>query len=135
MAIVGVDPLAFRLNHIQDTRMRRVLQATADAFGWSSAVGPSGKGHGIALSSDAGSCVATIAEAKVDKASARLTASAWCARRTGGSSSIGNARRCRSRAATSLAFTLTEELRFRGGEVLDRNFGTYHLPRFSGGSI
>ncbi len=25
----------------------------------------------------------------------------------------------------------TEELRFKGGDVLDRNFGTYTLPKFS----
>ncbi|HEX9108443.1 MAG TPA: hypothetical protein VF832_14465, partial [Longimicrobiales bacterium] len=30
-----------------------------------------------------------------------------------------------------LGYTLREELRFRGGEVLDRNFGTYRIPRFS----
>jgi CO/xanthine dehydrogenase Mo-binding subunit len=30
-----------------------------------------------------------------------------------------------------LGYCLTEEIRFRGGEVLDRNFDTYQLPRFS----
>jgi nicotinate dehydrogenase subunit B len=30
-----------------------------------------------------------------------------------------------------LGYALSEELRFHGGEVLDRNFDTYHLPRFS----
>jgi len=30
-----------------------------------------------------------------------------------------------------LGYALTEEVRFRGGEVLDRNFGTYEIPRFS----
>jgi isoquinoline 1-oxidoreductase len=30
-----------------------------------------------------------------------------------------------------LGYALSEELRFRGGEVLDRDFGTYELPRFS----
>jgi CO/xanthine dehydrogenase Mo-binding subunit len=30
-----------------------------------------------------------------------------------------------------LGYTLTEEVRFRGGEVLDENFDTYELPRFS----
>jgi len=30
-----------------------------------------------------------------------------------------------------LGYALTEELRFRGGEILDRNFDTYALPRFS----
>jgi len=30
-----------------------------------------------------------------------------------------------------LGYVFTEELRFRGGKILDRNFGTYELPRFS----
>ena len=30
-----------------------------------------------------------------------------------------------------LGYVLTEELRFSGGEILDRNFDTYELPRFS----
>jgi len=30
-----------------------------------------------------------------------------------------------------LGYTLSEEVHFRGGEVLDRNFDTYQLPRFS----
>jgi hypothetical protein len=49
------------------------LQAAADAFAWSPAAGPSGRGYGIALSSDAGSLVATIAEVKADRASGRVT--------------------------------------------------------------
>ena len=31
-----------------------------------------------------------------------------------------------------LGYTLTETLRFKGGEILDRNFDSYELPRFSG---
>jgi CO/xanthine dehydrogenase Mo-binding subunit len=30
-----------------------------------------------------------------------------------------------------LGYALAEEVRFQGGEVLDRNFDTYQLPRFS----
>ena len=30
-----------------------------------------------------------------------------------------------------LGYALTEGLRFRGGEILDVNFDTYQLPRFS----
>jgi len=30
-----------------------------------------------------------------------------------------------------LGYVLTEELNFRGGEILDTNFATYNLPRFS----
>jgi CO/xanthine dehydrogenase Mo-binding subunit len=30
-----------------------------------------------------------------------------------------------------LGYALTEELRFKGGEILDRNFDSYEIPRFS----
>jgi nicotinate dehydrogenase subunit B len=30
-----------------------------------------------------------------------------------------------------LGYTLSEEVRFLGGDILDRNFGTYQIPRFS----
>jgi CO/xanthine dehydrogenase Mo-binding subunit len=30
-----------------------------------------------------------------------------------------------------LGYTLSEELHFKGGEILDTNFDTYELPRFS----
>jgi CO/xanthine dehydrogenase Mo-binding subunit len=30
-----------------------------------------------------------------------------------------------------LGYALAEELRFRGGEILDRNFGSYDIARFS----
>jgi CO/xanthine dehydrogenase Mo-binding subunit len=35
-------------------------------------------------------------------------------------------------ATMGLGYALTEELRFRGGEIHDHNFDTYQLPRFSG---
>jgi len=30
-----------------------------------------------------------------------------------------------------LGYVLSEELRFRGGEILDRNFDSYEIPRFN----
>jgi nicotinate dehydrogenase subunit B len=132
-AAAGVDPLAFRLTHIGDARMRRVLQAAAESFGWSPAAGPSGRGHGIALSSDAGSFVATIAEVKVDKTSGKVTVvRIVCAQDMGIVVNPDGARmQIEGGLTMGLGYTLTEELQFHGGEVLDRNFDTYRLPRFS----
>jgi len=31
----------------------------------------------------------------------------------------------------ALGYTFTEELRFEGGKILDRNFDSYNIPRFS----
>ena len=67
-----IDPLEFRLNNISDPRMRKVLQTTADRFGWKRAAAPSGRGYGIACGIDAETYVAEIAEVTVDKASGRV---------------------------------------------------------------
>src|SRR5665647_2017788 len=132
-AAAGVDPVAFRLKHLGDIRMRGVLQAAADAFGWRPAAGPSGRGHGIALSSDAGSFVATMAEVKVDKASGKVTVVRMvCAQDMGIIVNPEGARmQIEGGLTMGLGYALSEELRFHGGEILDANFDTYRLPRFS----
>jgi CO/xanthine dehydrogenase Mo-binding subunit len=33
--------------------------------------------------------------------------------------------------AMGLGYVLSEEIRFSGGQIKDRNFGTYEIPRFS----
>jgi CO/xanthine dehydrogenase Mo-binding subunit len=33
--------------------------------------------------------------------------------------------------AMGLGYTFTEEVRFEGGNILDRNYDTYQIPRFS----
>ena len=66
-ARLKVDPLEFRLKNCSDARMRRVLEAAAERFGYKPAVGPSGRGIGIACGIDAESYVAEIAEISVDK--------------------------------------------------------------------
>jgi nicotinate dehydrogenase subunit B len=133
-AAARVDPLAFRLKHISDPRMRRVLQAAAKAFGWKAASGPSGRGYGIACSSDAGSCVATMAEVKVDDVTGKVdVVRIVCAQDMGIVVNPEGARmQIEGGLTMGLGYALAEELRFRGGEILDRNFETYHLPRFSG---
>jgi isoquinoline 1-oxidoreductase len=132
-AAAGADPLAFRLKHLGDPRMRKVLQAAADAFGYAPAAGPSGRGFGIACSSDAGSVVATMAEVKVDKASGRVTVLRMvCAQDMGIIVNPDGARmQIEGGLTMGLGYALSEELRFQGGNILDRNFDTYRLPRFS----
>jgi CO/xanthine dehydrogenase Mo-binding subunit len=113
--------------------MRRVLQIAAERFGWSAAAGPSGRGYGIALSSDAGSLVATIAEVKVDKAGGKVQVVRMvCAQDMGIVVNPEGARmQIEGGLTMGLGYSLTEELRFHGGEVLDLNFDTYRPPRFS----
>ncbi len=129
----GVDPLAFRLRNLTDPRMRKVLQAAADAFGWKAAVAPSKRGYGIACNMDAGTCVATMAEVEVDPSNGSIkVVRIVCAQDMGIVVNPDGARMQIEGAITmGLGYTLTEELRFLGGEILDRNFDTYEIPRFS----
>ncbi len=132
-AACGSDPLEFRLRHLSDARMRRVLQAAAAAFGWKAAAAPSGRGCGIACASDAGSYVAACAEVAVDKAQGTVrVVRVVCAEDLGIVVNPEGARmQIEGGVTMGLGYALSEELHFRGGDILDRNFGSYHLPRFS----
>ena len=132
-AACGEDPLEFRLRHLSDARMRGVLQAAAAAFGWKAAAAPSGRGVGIACSTDAGSYVAACAELAVDEAKGSVrVARVVCAEDLGIVVNPEGARmQIEGGVTMGLGYALSEELRFRGGDILDRNFDTYRLPRFS----
>ncbi len=132
-AAAGTDPLAFRLRHLKDQRMRRVLQAAADAFGWNAAAAPSRRGFGLACSVDAGTYVVTMAEVKVDPAQGQVQVQRIvCAQDMGIVVNPEGAKMQMEGAITmGLGYSFTEELRFRGGEILDRNFDSYDIPRFS----
>ncbi len=127
------DPVEFRLQHLTDARMRRVLQAAADAFGWKAAAAPSRRGFGVACSVDAGTCVATMAEVKVDAASGKVKVQRIvCAQDMGlVVNPLGARMQIEGGLTMGLGYVFSEELRFRGGQVLDRNFDTYAIPRFS----
>jgi isoquinoline 1-oxidoreductase len=132
-AAAAQDPLAFRMRHLTDPRMRRVLQSAADAFGWRPAPAPSRRGVGMACAIDAGTYVATMAEVKVDVASGRIqVVRVVCAQDMGVVVNPEGARMQVEGAVTmGLGYSLAEELRFFGGDVLDRNFDSYSIPRFT----
>jgi len=127
------DPLEFRLNNTSDKRMRGVLQAAADHFGWKKALLPSGRGYGIACGIDAGTYVAAIAAIRVDKSSGEIKVTRIaCAQDMGIVINPDGARMQMEGCITmALGYTLSEDIRFRGGEILTRNFDSYELPRFS----
>jgi isoquinoline 1-oxidoreductase len=128
------DPLEFRLNNTSDKRMRSVLQEAARAFGWKKAPSRSGRGYGIGCGIDAGTYVALFAEVTVDKATGSVRVKRIvCVQDMGQVINPDGAKMQMEGCITmGLGYALSETLRFRGGEVLDRNFDTYELPRFSG---
>lgn len=134
-AAAGIDPLEFRLRNTSDARMRRVLQAAAETFGWKSAKTPteSGKGRGIACGIDAGAYVALIAEIAVDAATGAIKVERVVAAQDMGIIVNPEGARMQMEGCITmgLGYVLSEEVRFHGGEVLEHGFESYHLPRFS----
>jgi isoquinoline 1-oxidoreductase len=132
-AKAGMDPVEFRLKNLKDERMRRVLQAAAKKFGWSPAQAPSKRGYGVACGIDAGSYVAHMAEVAVDKNTGSVQVKrVVCAQEMGLCVNPEGARLQMEGGITmGLGYALSEEIRFKGGEILHSNFDTYAIPRFS----
>jgi isoquinoline 1-oxidoreductase len=132
-AKAGLDPVAFRLAHLKDERMIRVLNAAAKRFGWTPKTAPSGRGVGVACGTDAGTHVATIVEVKVDKATGKITVARVVAAQDMGVvvNPEGAIQQMEGCITQGLGYVLAEEIRFRNGEILDKNFDTYQMPRFT----
>ncbi len=134
-AAAGIDPLEFRLGNISDERMLATLKAAAETYGWDSAVAPrkNGRGRGLACGIDAETYVALIADVTVDPETGAVKVDrVVCAQDMGLVVNPDGARmQMEGCIAMGLGYVFAEEVRFQGGKILDSNFGTYELARFS----
>lgn len=132
-AAAGMDPLEFRLKNLKDARMIRVLKAAAEKFGWTPAKASSGRGFGIACGIDSGTYVAHMCEVEVNRETGHVQVKrVTCAQDMGLCINPAGARIQMEGCITmGLGYALTEGVRFKGGEILDTNFDTYEIPRFS----
>jgi nicotinate dehydrogenase subunit B len=129
----GIDPLSFRMKNLTDKRMQRVLNTAAEMFGHSIGKLPSGKGYGIACTDYRGTYVVTMAEVKVDTISGQIRVERIVCVQDAGEviNPEGAIMQIEGGLIMGLGYVLTEEVRFKGGDVLDKNFDTYEIPRFS----
>ena len=129
----GIDPLEFRLRNLVDKKMRQVLETTANRFGWLEAGAPSGRGQGLALGIDAGTYVGLAVEVDVDQPTGKVTVKRMvCAQNMGlAINPEGATIQMEGCLTMGLGYALAEQVRFSGGEILDTNFDTYEIPRFS----
>jgi nicotinate dehydrogenase subunit B len=132
-ARAGADPLEFRMKNLSDERMKRVLKAAADKFGWIPASLPSRRGMSIVCADYSGTYVATAAQISVDPKTGGIQVNrVVCAQDMGQCiNPQGATIQIEGCIMMGLGYTLTEEIHFKGGEIRDLNFDTYELPRFS----
>ncbi|MGH9658853.1 MAG: molybdopterin cofactor-binding domain-containing protein, partial [Bryobacteraceae bacterium] len=125
-AAAKADPLEYRMAHLKNDRLRAVLQAAADRFGWRGRK----KNTGIACGTEKGSYVAACVEVAVNQGQIRVLR--VCQAFECGA--IQNPANLRAQAdgcvIMTLGGTLTEEIRFESGRILNGRFSEYRVPRF-----
>jgi isoquinoline 1-oxidoreductase len=132
-AKAGLDPLEFRLKNLADERMIRVVRAGAEKFGWRAGKAPSGKGQGMVCLDYLGTYVAAFAQIKYDKKSGQIQVERIVHAQDMGPVINPEGARMQMEGAITmgLGYCLSEEIHFIGGEILDLNFSSYQIPRFS----
>ncbi len=130
---IGIDPVEFRLKNLKDPRMIRTLKAAIDKFGWTSNKSPSGKGWGVACGVDAGSYVTLMAKVNVDKTTGKVDVERVVVAQDMGLviNPQGATIQAEGCVTMGLGYALTEDIQFTGGEIHNRNFDSYEIPRFS----
>jgi len=132
-AKAGIDPVELRLKNLTDARLIGTLKAGAAKFGWTPKAAPSGRGVGVVCGIDAGTYDTLLVEVAADK----VTGAHWakrvvCAQDQGVIvNPAGSLQQVEGCITMGLGYTFSEEIRFKGGDIFDKSFDTYGLPRFS----
>jgi isoquinoline 1-oxidoreductase len=133
---LGIDPLEFRRRHIEDPRLRAVLDAAAKGFRWGEPAAE-GHGHGLACGIEKGGYVATCAEVTVAPGSGeirivRATVAFECG-------AILNPDHLKNQVEGALMMgvggALFESIEFDGGAISNPHLALYRVPRFSDAPI
>jgi CO/xanthine dehydrogenase Mo-binding subunit len=113
--------------------MIRVLEAAAERFKWTPAKAPSGRGRGVAILDYLGTYVAAMAEIGVDKATGQIQVRRVTVAQDMGQVVNPEGARIQIEGCVTMGLSsvLTEEIRFEGGDIKDRNFDTYETTKFS----
>jgi isoquinoline 1-oxidoreductase len=133
-AAAGADPLAFRLDHLENSRIRTVLKAAAKHFDWPARrkkVTPE-LGVGLACGTEKNSVVAACVEVSIDQRRGEINVNQICEVFECGP--IQNPANLLSQIQgciiMGLGAALREEMLFEDGKILNASFREYLVPRF-----
>lgn len=132
----GENPLAFRLRHLKEERLRNVLVAAAEKFDWNAKWKPNSstqtEGIGLACGTEKGSFAAACVRISVDHAAGTwklldITEAYECG-------AIQNPRNLQAQVEGAIVQGLGgaawEEMKFKDGKILNPRFAQYRVPRF-----
>ena len=133
-AAAGTDPLTFRLAHLENPRIRTVLEAAARHFDWP---GRRKKvtaevGVGLACGTEKNSVVAACVEVTIDRRNGQISVNEVCEAFECGP--IQNPANLTSQVqgciVMGLGGALKEAIEFENGKILNASFAGYRPPRF-----
>lgn len=131
--LAGADPLGFRLSHLEDGRLKDVLQAAAENFDWPRrrASRAANRGVGLACGTEKGSYVAACAEVEVVGKMLRVL-HVCQAYECGAVQNPANLRsQVQGAIVMGLGGALHEAIEFEQGQISNPNFSSYRVPRMS----
>ena len=133
-AAAGADPLAFRLAHLENQRIRTVLETAAKHFDWSNRRKKvtSELSVGLACGTEKNSVVAACVEINIDREREEIKVNHVCEAFECGpivnpANLLSQVQGC---ITMGLGPALREEIRFENGKILNAGFSEYKVPRF-----
>jgi isoquinoline 1-oxidoreductase len=127
---LGEDPVAFKLRHIGDPRLREVIEATTARFGWSAAARGKGRGIGMSCNLEKDARLALCVEVEVAGESVRVLRMVA----TGDFGAALNPDALQNQMAGALiqglGGALWERVVFEGSTQATRRLAGYRVPRF-----
>ncbi|UCC98480.1 MAG: xanthine dehydrogenase family protein molybdopterin-binding subunit [Phycisphaerales bacterium] len=133
-AAAGADPLAFRLAHLENSRIRTVLETVAKHFNWAARKKKvtAEIGVGLACGTEKNSVVAACVEVHVDRKRGQIKVNEVCEAFECGP--VQNPANLTSQVQgcimMGLGPALREEMQFEDGKILNASFARYLVPRF-----
>ncbi len=130
---LGMDPLEFRLKNLKDERLRSVLEAAAQKFGWGKEKSSPERCFGLACGFEKGGYIATCAEVSVDRRSSKIRLLRVVeAFECGAIVNPDNLRnQIEGAIVQAIGGALFEAIDFDNGKILNGRFSRYRVPRFS----
>lgn len=134
-AAAGLDPLDFRLAHLEEPRLRAVLEEAAKRFHWRERIGRKnpGTGLGLACGTEKNSVVAACVEITLDRERKQFRVNHICEVFECGAiinpdNLMAQVKSC---IIMGLGPALREEMIFENGQIQNASFGQYRVPRFA----
>jgi isoquinoline 1-oxidoreductase len=128
----GMNPLAFRLKNLKNDRVRAVLQAAVNRFGWVENKRTSTTGYGLACGTDKGGYVACCAEVRIHPdrtVQVTRVVEAWECGAVVNPEHLKN--QVEGAIVMGLGGALFEAIDFANGRILNAHLAKYRVPRFT----